>query len=943
MRYVISGLIVAIAALVGTQLSGQYAFAPFTVNNLTTVAQDFPMSVGSVPAGTYTSFTVTADWSAGMGDPYSNEARLTLTDGAATTYYAEAAPTSGAQATVNPVTITWSGTLSGGYTGGGPLTLRARQTYDIGSFSVWSNVVLTINTTTPPYGPPTFTNPGLTGDYCAGIQINTSPAFNQTITESATDYNYHSGISATFAAGQSYTITLTNNALYDGGIAVWLDYNGDGDYADANELLGQTAILAASAIGTINFTVPPAITPQAGTRFRLIQVYNAVPADPVGSYAYGQCDEYDAVTTPPPAGPEINIQDPSSVSVASAGTYIHATPLVGGTTGPALTFTIQNFGTVALTINSALLTGTPAGCAPTIQTPPVSPVPPTTGSTPFIINVNPDPGFGAWSFQFTVDNDDVDEALYVVNVQGSRGMTGTYTVNSAGGADYMDVGDAFEALEDFGVVGAVTFEVTGTFTSNTNYELGRDDATVDLVEGVSASNTVTFRGMGASKPVISGSAALGPYAGLPFISTMIIMTPYVTLENLEVTGGFDAGIVVISHDTIHLITGVNILKCSVHGVTGGPGIFFVNGTGPLLATNCTVQNCLIYACVGSGTLNGFGDGALSFHNIGTGFTVDHNTILHNNGAAASGAVHLNTPYAVANSSAVSVFTNNIIVNSTNATPLILDGGSVAPTTDPLTCDYNYWYATNGATFHSAVGTYVDFLAWQTTGGKDTNGSSADPLLQNTGVGTEDLHLQPTSPAIDDADPLSSVAEDFEGDARPQGPAKDAGADEAIPSATAPLLEVSRLAPILRTNTDTVTGTTVGITGSISWDIDNTGTANLDVTAIAISNSTNVNAAITSGTVFTITPSGTTVALDIDIQPTATNWSFDVTITSNDPGGPFTFTVNGTAAPGNAPAEANPTTAPVSSFAGPTNGPLTQTVAPGATLADASIILTDAEN
>ncbi|MBZ0135141.1 MAG: hypothetical protein K8I27_02065, partial [Planctomycetes bacterium] len=59
-------------------------------------------------------------------------------------------------------------------------------------------------------------------------------------------------------------------------------------------------------------------------------------------------------------------------------------------------------------------------------------------------------------------------------------------------------------------------------------------------------------------------------------------------------------------------------------------------------------------------------------------------------------------------------------------------------------------------------------------------------------------------------------------------------------------------------------------------------------------------------------------------------------------GSYTFLVTGTAV-SNAPAEANPTTAPVSSFAGPTNGPLTQTVAPGATLADASIILTDAEN
>lgn len=107
------------------------------------------------------------------------------------------------------------------------------------------------------YTPPTYTSPGATGDYCANIQINTSPAFNSgTISDSATDYNYHAGVSATFEAGISYTMTVLNNPDWDGGIAAWLDLNGDGDYADANEYLGATAVLTLSQSGTINFTVP---------------------------------------------------------------------------------------------------------------------------------------------------------------------------------------------------------------------------------------------------------------------------------------------------------------------------------------------------------------------------------------------------------------------------------------------------------------------------------------------------------------------------------------------------------------------------------------------------------------------------------------------------------------------------------------------------------------
>ena len=45
---------------------------------------------------------------------------------------------------------------------------------------------------------------------------------------------------------------------------------------------------------------------------------------------------------------------------------------------------------------------------------------------------------------------------------------------------------------------------------------------------------------------------------------------------------------------------------------------------------------------------------------------------------------------------------------------------------------------------------------------------------------DDFHLQAGSPAQDAADPEASVATDFDGDPRPQGPARDIGADELRP-------------------------------------------------------------------------------------------------------------------------------------------------------------------
>lgn len=57
----------------------------------------------------------------------------------------------------------------------------------------------------------------------------------------------------------------------------------------------------------------------------------------------------------------------------------------------------------------------------------------------------------------------------------------------------------------------------------------------------------------------------------------------------------------------------------------------------------------------------------------------------------------------------------------------------------------------------------------------TTNLSADPMFVN--FEGNNFHLGPSSPARDKADPASTVTIDFDGDARPQGPALDIGADE----------------------------------------------------------------------------------------------------------------------------------------------------------------------
>ncbi|MCB9934609.1 MAG: choice-of-anchor D domain-containing protein [Planctomycetes bacterium] len=269
------------------------------------------------------------------------------------------------------------------------------------------------------YLPPTYNNTGATGDWCANIQINTTPPFDSgAIADSATDYNYHVGVGASFTPGQAYTMTVLNNPSWDGGIGAWLDLNGDGDYADANEFLGATAVLTPSQSGTINFTVPVATPAQPATRFRVIQVYNAVPNDPVGIYGFGQCEEYDAAITPL-GDPEIQVRNPSLVAVQSTGTTNLGNTDIGGPTN--YTFTVDNLGaTNPLTVSGIACAPSGVGNVTVTASPaltPASPIPAGNSAT-FIVAVTPT-AIGPYEFTITITNNDADEGTYTVIVQGT--------------------------------------------------------------------------------------------------------------------------------------------------------------------------------------------------------------------------------------------------------------------------------------------------------------------------------------------------------------------------------------------------------------------------------------------------------------------------------------------------------------------------------------------
>ena len=111
-------------------------------------------------------------------------------------------------------------------------------------------------------------------------------------TTGGTGYENFTSISTNATRGTAYTITITpswTSTKRFEGYAVWIDYNGDGDFADAGEQVLSIAITKSTPVsGT--FTIPATATLGA-TRMRVSMKYNAIPTM-CETFAAGQVEDY---------------------------------------------------------------------------------------------------------------------------------------------------------------------------------------------------------------------------------------------------------------------------------------------------------------------------------------------------------------------------------------------------------------------------------------------------------------------------------------------------------------------------------------------------------------------------------------------------------------------------------------------------------------------------
>jgi hypothetical protein len=137
--------------------------------------------------------------------------------------------------------------------------------------------------------------------YCASNGSNTSDEWiNKVVLGSINNtsgnnggYADYTALSTNLTAGNTYTINLTpafSGQTYLEYWRVWIDYNGDLDWADAGEQVAQGSGTAAI---NVNFTVPSGATALT-TRMRVSMQYNAYP--PIcGTFTWGEVEDYTVV------------------------------------------------------------------------------------------------------------------------------------------------------------------------------------------------------------------------------------------------------------------------------------------------------------------------------------------------------------------------------------------------------------------------------------------------------------------------------------------------------------------------------------------------------------------------------------------------------------------------------------------------------------------------
>jgi bacillolysin len=216
---------------------------------------------------------------------------------------------------------------------------------------------------------------GTTVGYCTANGTNVSYEYIDKVAigsisrTSAGDGGYYDATSLSTSVAQGSSQTLTYSAgfastAYTEYWNVWIDFNGDKDFADAGEqvVANRSSNLATDLTST--FTIPATAT--VGTTRMRISMADATGKPACGSYTYGEVEDY-TITITGGTGTTCGVPtSPTSASITSSGATLSWTAVSGATsysvqykTSAATTWT----SITGITTTSRALTGLTASTA----------------------------------------------------------------------------------------------------------------------------------------------------------------------------------------------------------------------------------------------------------------------------------------------------------------------------------------------------------------------------------------------------------------------------------------------------------------------------------------------------------------------------------------------------------------------------------------------------
>lgn len=174
-----------------------------------------------------------------------------------------------------------------------------------------------------------FSTIGCPASYCTSAGTNSSYEWINNITMGSINntsgnnggYANFTNLSTSIAQSASVNINMTPgfaNTVYTEFWKVWIDYNGDIDFADAGENVGSST---GTGLRTITFTVPATAT-IGNTRMRVQMKYSAYTANSCETFTYGEVEDYTVTITSSGGGscntnyePNNSISTPKPISV----------------------------------------------------------------------------------------------------------------------------------------------------------------------------------------------------------------------------------------------------------------------------------------------------------------------------------------------------------------------------------------------------------------------------------------------------------------------------------------------------------------------------------------------------------------------------------------------------------------------------------------------------